>query len=65
MATATKSTRHNPLSIPVTLEQIAQGLRGLSGEELETLEILLDQRATHTIRESVRQAKEGKLRRLS
>ncbi len=64
MAIATKSMRQH-LSIPVTLEQIAQGLRGLSGQELETLEILLDQGATHTIRESMKQAKEGKLKRLS
>ncbi|GEM_PF-5550068 len=64
MAIATKSMRQH-LSIPVTLEQIAQGLRGLSGQELETLEILLDQGATQTIRESMKQAKEGKLKRLS
>lgn len=64
MATAIKSTRRNP-SIPVTLEQIAQGLRTLSKQELETLEILVDTETMHTIQESMRQAKEGKLKRLS
>jgi len=64
MVTGIKSTRQS-FSIPVTLEQIAQGLRGLSGQDLETLEILLDQAATRTIRESTRQAKEGKLKRLA
>lgn len=64
MAIHTKSI-HPHLSIPVTLEQIAQGLRGLSSQELETLEILLDRGATDTIRESMKQAKAGKLKRLS
>ncbi len=63
MAVNTKSiVRH--LSIPVTLEQIAQGLRGLSVQELETLEILVDSDAIRTIRESAKQAKEGKMKRL-
>lgn len=64
METGIKSKRGN-LSIPVTLEQIAQGLRGLSDRELETLEILVDPRASQTISESVKEARRGKLKRLA
>jgi len=63
MVTVTKSLKTS-LFIPVTLEQIAHGLRGLSKRELETLEILLDREATKTIREGMGQVRSGKLKKL-
>ena len=52
-------------SIPVTLEQIAQGIRKLSRAELNTLEILLDPNAAKTIRDSMRQAQTGLLKKIA
>ena len=53
------------LLIPVTLEQIAQRIRKLSRAELNTLEMLLDRDAMKTIRESMRQAKAGMLKKIT
>jgi hypothetical protein len=67
MATITKSL-HYPksfLTIPITLEQIAHGLRGLSKDDFETLEIIADREAMKIIPESVRQASKGKMRKIS
>ena len=50
--------------IPITIPQIAEGLRKLSKKELETLELLLDKKAMRTIARSREQAKKGKLREL-
>ena len=47
------------------LEQLAQGLRGLSAQELETLALLLDRDAMHTIQKSMQEAAGGKLKKLS
>lgn len=52
------------VSIPVTLPQIAEGLRRLSQSDLETLELLLDNKAMQTIRKSAGEAKRGKMREL-
>jgi len=50
--------------IPVTLEQLAEGLRGLSKRELETLDILLNREAMKTLQESFRQSRSGKFKKL-
>jgi hypothetical protein len=52
-------------AVPITLEQIAYGLRGLSKDDFETLEILADREAMKIIPESVRQASKGKMRKIS
>ena len=52
------------ISIPITLPQMAEGLRTLSAQDLETLEILLDKDAMKIIDQSVAQAKRGKLKEL-
>lgn len=62
MATILKS---KTISLPVTLEQIAHSLRGLSSRQLETLAILLDQDAVKTIQKSINEAQEGRLKKLS
>lgn len=53
------------ISLPVTLEQIAHGLRRLSARELETLAILLDRDAMKTIQKSISEARDGKFKKLS
>ena len=53
------------ISLPVTLEQIAYGLRALSAQQLETLAILLDQDAVKTIQKSMREASQGRFKKLS
>lgn len=67
MATITKPLHFQKpsLAIPVTLEQIAAGLRGLSKAEFETLEILADREAVKIIPESMRHASKGKIKKLS
>lgn len=67
METITKSFhfQKSSLAIPVTLEQIAAGLRGLSKAEFETLEILADREAAKILPESMRQASKGKIKKLS
>lgn len=57
-------TQSSLVSIPVTLPQIAEGLRRLSKSELETLELLLHKEAMRTIKQSVAQEKRGKVREL-
>ena len=44
----------------VNLERLAHLLKGLSPAELETLEILLDEEASQTIAQSLRELEEGK-----
>jgi len=44
----------------VNLERLAYLLKGLSPVELETLEILLDQEASQTITQSLRELEEKK-----
>jgi len=44
----------------VNLERLAYLLKGLSPAELETLEILLDQEASQTIAQSLRELEEKK-----
>jgi len=44
----------------VNLERLARLLRGLSPAELETLEILLDEEASRTITQSLRELEQGK-----
>ena len=43
----------------VNLERLAFILKGLSAAEIETLEILLDQEASETITQSLREMKAG------
>ena len=43
----------------VNLERLAFILKGLSTAEIETLEILLDQEASRTITQSLREVKAG------
>jgi len=52
------------ISIPVSLSQIAEGLRKLSKKDLETLELLLDKKAIRAIRQSAAESKRGKLKEL-
>ena len=54
----------NKVSVPVTLSQIAEGLRRLSKKDIETLEILLNKESMRLIRRSASEAKRGKLREL-
>ena len=63
MATDIKSKSFS-VSIPITLPQIAEGLRKLSASEMETLSLLLDKKAVRTIKTSVQQARQQKLREL-
>ncbi len=44
----------------VNLERLAHILKGLSAAELETLEILLDEEASKTITQSLKELEEGK-----
>lgn len=44
----------------VNLERLAHLLKGLSPAELETLEILLDEEASQTIAQSLRELEEGR-----
>ena len=44
----------------VNLERLAYLLKGLSPAELETLEILLDEEASQTIAQSIRELEEKK-----
>lgn len=43
----------------INLERLAYILKGLSAADLETLEILLDQEASKTISQSLKELKEG------
>lgn len=52
------------ISIPITLPQIAEGLRQLSLADLETLELLLDKKALRIIERSVAQARRGTIKEL-
>ena len=47
-----------------TLHQIAEKLRKLSKEELETLELLLNKEAMQTIQQSANQARRGRIKEL-
>jgi len=49
------------IEIPVSLPQIAEGLRKLSRSDLETLELLVDQRATRAIEKSQKEKNQGQL----
>lgn len=65
MSVNTKTKSQLPsISIPITLPQLAEGLKKLSKPELETLEILLDKRAMAVIKKSLSQVKEGKFKEL-
>ena len=44
----------------VNLDRLAHLLKGLSGAELETLEVLLDEEATQTIIQSLMELDDGK-----
>jgi len=44
----------------INLERLAYILKGLSAEELETLEILLDKELFESIRQSLRELDDGK-----
>ncbi len=44
----------------VNLERLTYILKGLSAPELETLEILLDEEASETITQSIKELEEGK-----
>jgi predicted transcriptional regulator len=44
----------------VNLERLTHILKGLSAAELETLEILLDEEASKTITQSLKELEEGK-----
>ncbi len=63
-AVATTKSKAEQVAIPVTLDQLAHGLRQLSARELETLELLVDQDAMRIIGRSVAQTKAGKLKAL-
>ncbi len=52
------------IQIPVSLPQIAEGLRHLSPGDLETLELLVDEKAMCMIEESRLESERGNLREL-
>lgn len=52
------------ISIPITIAQIAEGLRNVSKSELETLELLLDKKAMQIIEKSRNEANQGKFKKL-
>jgi len=52
------------VSIPITIPQIAAGLRKLSKSELETLTFLIDKRAMTTIQKSRKEMEREKGREL-
>ncbi|TRZ95401.1 hypothetical protein D4R78_03705 [bacterium] len=69
MAVVTKSkisiSSETPtISIPITIAQIAEGLRNVSKSELETLELLLDKKAMRIIEKSRSETNQKKLRKL-
>ncbi len=57
-------TDQSTISIPVTVPQIAEGLRQLSKKDLETLELLLDKKAMRAIQKSVSEVEQGRVREL-
>lgn len=61
---ADPSTIQSTVSIPVTIPQIAEGLRRLSKNDLETLELLLDKKAMGAVKRSIFQVKSGKFHEL-
>jgi len=62
MATTTKNK--TSIAVPVTLPQIAETLRKLSKNDIETISLLLDNKAMRIIGTSANQARQRKLRRL-
>ncbi|KKW17009.1 MAG: hypothetical protein UY56_C0005G0034 [Parcubacteria group bacterium GW2011_GWA1_50_14] len=63
MALTTKS-KFSSISIPVTLPQIAEGLKNLSKSELETIELLLNKEAMRIVKKSAAQVSRYKLKEL-
>jgi hypothetical protein len=57
MSTAVKELHRVEL---INLERLAHILKGLSATELETLELLLDDEASKSIRQSLKELDEGK-----
>ncbi|MCR4328161.1 MAG: hypothetical protein NUV53_01450 [Patescibacteria group bacterium] len=58
------TTTKEEATIPITLPQIAEGLRRLSPRKFETLALLLEGKTMRAIERIAREAKEGKLREL-
>ena len=56
---------HKTKSSLYSLEELSLALRRLSTAEAETLALLIDPEAINTIRQSLPQAKTGKLRELT
>ncbi len=52
----------NIVNVPVSLEQLAVGIRKLSHSELLTLELLVDKKAMKTIAESLVAEKNGRVK---
>lgn len=57
MSTAVKELDRVEL---INLERLAHILKGLSAAELETLELLLDEEASKSISQSIKELEEGK-----
>lgn len=49
------------ISLPLTLEQLALGLRSLSKSEHETLGILMHKRTLSQLKQSIQDASDGKI----
>ncbi len=65
MATKALNKSTATIQLPVSLEQIAEGLRNLSRRDLITLELLLDPRAMAAIKQSLRETARGKTKPFS
>jgi len=64
METRIAQKTNGTIKLPVSLEQLAQGLRELSHVDLITLELLVDKRAMETIKKILRDTKGGKVKKL-
>jgi hypothetical protein len=52
------------VNLPISLDQLATGLRQLSHSELATLELLLDHKAMQAVQKSIKEVRRGKIRPL-
>lgn len=52
------------VNMPISLNQLAEGLRKLSRSELTTLELLVDKKTLKTIEKSLKDTKRNKIKKL-
>ncbi|MEK7507077.1 MAG: hypothetical protein AAB585_00850 [Patescibacteria group bacterium] len=58
------NSKTNVIHLPISLEQLATGLRKLSRSDLTTLELMLDRPAMRTIQKGLRDTNRGKIKKL-